>query len=41
MSPLQVIAMVIYPALKTDENVNRSSFALQLPFETGFLFTSA
>lgn len=32
--------MVIYTALRTDENVNRSSFALQLPFESGFLFTS-
>ena len=36
MSPLLVIAMVIDTALKTDENVNRSSFALQLPIETGF-----
>ena len=40
MGPLQVIAMVIYTALKTNKNVNRSSFALQLPFETGFVFTS-
>lgn len=36
MGPLQVIAMVIYTALKTDENVNRSSFALQLPLKLDF-----
>lgn len=39
--PLKVIAMVIYTALRTVENVNRSTFALQLPTETSFLFTSA
>ena len=41
MSPLQVIAMVIYTSLRTDENVTRSIFAIPLPIETRFLFTSA